>query len=299
MLGENVSQQVRQLIAENEPRQAATLLYESFKDKNEQLAKIALVQINHQKRLSDQVATGILSQSEINIEQAKINQALLYLADEHIRLFGGGQETPVADKKWLWRVALGVLGLLAIVLIFNWVIAEKPPATFDLEVRLHGPKGEQDVVQGGRANVRLGSDVPQAPQPLDANGKALFRKLSGEYLRDSVQLVYLPDNGLRYRVLRQSAATGAESRTIRFELAVVEDTTRLRLTLRDRKGPLANAQVTIDGKTVLVTDKNGYFEADIIKPSGGQVHLLVEKDGKRRFEQDITISPEFKTLPIQ
>jgi hypothetical protein len=57
--------------------------------------------------------------------------------------------------------------------------------------------------------------------------------------------------------------------------------------------------VTLDGKMVIVTDKNGYFEATLPKSSGAQVHLLVEKDGKRRFEQDITISSDFKTLPIE
>lgn len=300
MPDENINAQVRHLIAENEQRQAAELLYKSFSGKNEQLAKIALVQLNNLKRLSDQVATGILSQAEINIELAKVNQSLLYLADEHARLFENKRATKTSsNRKWLWTGVTALAGVAAVFWILARPGAEKTPATFDLEVLLHGPKGEQDLVQQGQVNVRLGSTVPQAPQPVDAGGKARFRELSGKYLHDSVQLVYFSNDGLRYRVLRQSAVTGAESRTIRFELAVMPDTTHLKMALRDRKGLMADAKVTIDGKTVLFTDKNGYFEADVIKPSGALVHLLVEKGGKRRFEQDVTISSEFKTLPVE
>lgn len=298
MAGENISARVRRLIAENELREAAALLYESFKDRNGQLAKIALVQINNQKRLSDQVAAGILSQTEINTEQAKLNRSLLYLADEHERLFEK-KTIHSAGRKWLLPAIAAVAGLLTIFLIIKWINKENTPAAFDLDIRLHGPKGEQDVMPGGRVNVRLGSAVPQAPQPLDADGRASFREFSGKYLHDSVQLIYFPNDGLRYRVLQQSAATAAQSRTIRFVVAPVPDTTLLQIAVRNKKGLLADAKVTIDGKTVVFTDKNGFFQSLILKAPGAQTHLLIEKNGKRLFEQDITVSSEFKTLPIE
>ena len=87
MAFEKLSDQIRQLIGENDQRQAAELLLRAFRDRNPTLFNIALVQQANIKKLADQNAAGILSPDEVNREQAKINVALLHLSDEHARLF--------------------------------------------------------------------------------------------------------------------------------------------------------------------------------------------------------------------
>ena len=72
------------------------------------------------------------------------------------------------------------------------------------------------------------------------------------------------------------------------------------MTLRDIKGrTISDAQITVDGNVHVTTDKHGYFRVDIAKPSGAQAHLVIEKQGKRLFGQEVTISPGLKTLSLE
>lgn len=296
---EQISAQIKRLVAENETRQAAERLLAQFQGRNEQLAKLALVQLNNLKRLLDQTAAGVLSQAEIGLEQNKINQALLYLADEHARLYESGKPAQTASRRpYAWLAGAAALALLAFGAYYLGGRPTAMPGSFDLEVRLHGPQGEQDPLRDGRVNVRLGQTTPQEAKTLDAEGRAWFRELGEKYVHDTISLIFFPGKG-RYQVISQSAYTAAESKTIRFTLDVLPENTLVRYALRGKKGPLSGATVTIDGKLTARTDEKGYFELAVPKAAGAQAHFLIEKDGKRLFEQDLTLSPEFNTLPVE
>lgn len=298
---QTLSGRVRQLIAENDQRQAAEMLLSAFRDKNAALANLALIQQANIKKLADQNAAGILTTDEINREQAKTNAALLHLADEHARLFEASQPGFALPRK-----GIGFALIIATLLLTGWLIASilksnSYPETFNLEVRLHEPDGEQTVIDEGRVNLRLGDIVPQEPQLLDRTGKAVFRELSRKYRGDSVHLLYFPARERRFKELEQSAVTATgKDQTIRFTLEFIPDTTLVEMTLFDANGQrIPGAQITIDGSLRCTSDENGYFQAAIPKASGATADFVIEKNGKRLFKQDLAISPGPKSIPVE
>ncbi len=301
MAFEKLSDQIRQLIGENEQRQAADLLAQALRDKNPALFNIALVQQGNIKKLADQSAIGILSTDEANRERAKINAALLHLSDEYARLFESSEV-----QRSLPRWVLPVAGLVVLVIVIGWFIKNASatphyPDTFDLEVRLHEPGGEQAVITEGQVNLRLNDDVPQEPHALDARGTAIFRVLSSKFRGDTIHLLYFPPRERKFTVAQQSALTATgENQTIRFTIQFLPDTTVFEATLRDTKGrPVKNAQITVDGNLRSTSDENGYFKVAIPKASGAVANFVIEKDGARRFVQDMTISPGHRLFPIE
>ena len=303
MAFEKLSDRVRQLIGENDQRAAANLLLQALRDKNPQLFNIALVQQANIKQLADQSATGILSPDEQHREQAKINVALLHLSDEHARLYEHTAPVSAMPRKAL----LAAAGLLALLLI-GWAVKKtalpSPPtlsATFDLVVVLHEPGGEERVIREGQVALRLGENLLQQRLALDAAGTATFRDLNGIHRGDSAHLLYFPPKDRPFRISRQSAATlTGQDQTIRFTLEYLPETTVYEVTLRDIKGrTISDAQITVDGNVHVTTDKHGYFRVDIAKPSGAQAHLVIEKQAKRLFGQEVTISPGLKTLSLE
>ncbi len=298
MVLEKLSDRVRQLIGENDQRAAVALLLQAFRDKNAELFNIALVQQANIKKLGDQSAAGILSTEERNREQAKINVALLHLSDEHARLFEGGNPGQTMPR-WIMLAAIALLALLLVGwLVKNTRSQPNYPSTFDLTVRLHEPGGEQKAIREGQVKLRLGEAEPQERHPLNDFGEATFRDLSEKYRGDSVQLLYFPDPPRRFKITQQSAAVlSGGNQAIDFTLEY-RDTTVFQATLRDTKGPVAGAQITVDGNLHATSDDKGYFEIAIPKASGALAHLLIEKNGQRKYAQKITISPGFHSLLI-
>jgi len=301
MTFEKLSDQVRQLIGENEQRKAADLLAQALRDKNPALFNIALVQQGNIKKLADQSAIGILATDEANRERAKINAALLHLSDEYARLF----ESSVG-KRNLPRWVLPVAGIVVVIVVMGWLIKNTSPTThypdtFDLEVRLHEPGGEQAVITEGQVNLRLNDDVPQEPHALDARGTAVFRVLSSTFRGDTIHLLYFPPRARKFTVVQQSAlTTTGENQTIRFTIQFSPDTTVFEATLRDAKGrAVKNAKITVDGNLHSISDENGYFKVAIPKASGAVANFVIEKDGVRRFVQDMTISGGHRLFPIE
>ncbi len=300
MLPVNISDRVRQFIGENDQRAAVALLLEAFRDKNAELFNIALVQQANIKKLGDQSATGILSTEERNREQAKINVALLHLSDEHARLFEDGSSGR-SMPRW---IILATIALVALVLV-GWLIKNNRsqpvyPETFDVTVRLHEPGGEQIAITEGQVNLRLGEAVPQDPHPLNATGEATFRDLSEKYRDSLVRLLYFPPRNRRFKITQQSAAVlSGQDQTIRFTLEFLPDSTPFEGSLRDPKGPLAGAEITVDGNLRTTSDEKGYFKIDIPKASGASAYFVIEKNGRRRYQQTVTISPGFHSIPIE
>lgn len=302
MANKTLSDRVRQLIAENEQRQAADILADAFRNKNTGLYNLAVIQQGNCKKLGDQSAAGILSTDEINREQAKINAALLHLADEHARLFEPVKPGISMARKRLWYALILVALALTGWLIARVVENSAYPETFNLEVRLHQPYGEQAAITDGEVNLRLGDAVPQEKHPLDASGVTIFKDLSSrKFQGDSVHLLYFPTKNQKFKVVDQSAVTTTgKDQTIRFTLEFIPDTTLVEMTLFDTNGKrIPGAQITIDGTLHCTSDAFGYFQAAVPKANGAIADFVIEKNGKRLFKQELAISPGPKSIPIE
>lgn len=303
MASEKVSDRIQQLIRENDPRAAADLLAQAFRDKNPQLFNIALVQQANLKKLADQSAAGILSPEDLNREQAKANAALLHLSEEHARLYEGvASPVPLGLPRW---VLLGIVIVLALVLI-GWLVKSalsdsNYPKTFDVEVSLYEKGNEASVVSEGEVNLRLGEAEPQNRQSLDATGKATFKEVSEKYRDSTVQLLYFPANSRRFKIGPPSASKlSGQKQLIRFPIEFLPDTTVFEATLRDSKGRrVAGAQITVDGNLHSMSDANGYFKLAIPKATGSTANLIIEKNGKRLHAQDVTLSSGYHEIPIE
>ena len=239
----------------------------------------------------------------MNREQGKNNAALLHLSDEYARLYESGH---AAKTKALPRWGYLAVAALMILLLIGWLLktvgtGKDVSETFALEVYLHDAASEEKAIQDGQVNVRLGETILQSRLPLDAQGRATFKELSEKFRGDSVHLLYFPPNNRRLKVSRQSSATlTGQNQTIRFALELLPDTTLFALTLRDAKGrAIPAAEITIDGNLHTRSDANGYFQVPVPKSSGTTALLVIEKNGKRIFEQDITLSSSHTRLRIE
>lgn len=303
MAFEKVSDHVRHLIRENDPRAAADLLAQAFRDKNPQLFNIALVQQSNIKKLADQSAAGILSPDEMNREQAKTNAALLHLSDEYTRLYEDAAPAPGTGlPRWVLPAAAAVLALVLI----GWLASKSlsstnSPKTFDVEVSLVEKGAESLAISEGEVNLRLGEAEPQERHPLDAVGKATFKDLSEKYRDSMVQLLYFPPRNRRFKIDLQSAATlTGQDQLIRFTMEFLPDTTVLEATVIDSKRQrIAGAQITVDGKIRTQSDANGYFQVIIPKAIGTELLFVVEKNGKPLSKQTLAIWAGHKEFPIQ
>lgn len=302
MAFEKVSDHVRHLIRENDPRAAADLLAQSFRDKNPQLFNIALVQQSNIKKLADQSAAGILSPDEMNREQAKTNAALLHLSDEYTRLYEGAAPAPgTGIPRWVLPAAAAVLALVLIGWLANKSLSStNSPKTFDVEVSLVEKGAESLAISEGEVNLRLGEAEPQERHPLDAAGKATFKDLSEKYRDSMVHLLYFPPRNRRFNVSQQSATTlTGRDQLIRFTVEFLPDTTVLEATLTDAKGQrIAGAQITVDGKIQTQSDANGYFQVIIPKAVGTELLFVVEKNRNRIFRQSLAIWAGHKEFSI-
>ena len=305
MAAEKISDQIRQLIQENDQRAAAELLTEAFRDKNSKLFDIAVVQLANIKKLSDLNAAGVLSFEEMNREQAKTNDSLLYLANEHARLFEGETSEPEnATPGWIWKASVALVAVLGILGLLKYTgISGNAPDSFDLELRLYEPGGEQKVITEGEVNIRLGEEVPRQPQKLNEEGSVVFRELSGRYRDSVVHLLYFPTvNSRRFEISNQNAAVikNKKRQTLRFEVAFLPDTTLFEALLRGSdQRVISGADITIDGNIHVTSDEKGYFKVPIPKASGEVANLVIEKNGKILLKQDVSVSSGFREIPIK
>lgn len=274
---------------------------QAFREKNQQLFNIALVQQANIKKLADQIATGILSPDEINLQQAKINAALLHLSDEHARLFEDGVRGTIAPRWMLWAgVALVALALI------GWLVQRGASTTdqpdFDLTVYLHEPDGEHLVINKGSVNLRLGETVLPYPQQLDFAGKATFKGVDGTYQDSVVALQYFPlQKERRFKITHQTVERlSGRKQDITFTLEFLPDTTVFQASLTDAKHKsISGAEITIDGNLHAVSDSAGYFSVDIPKPIGTMVYLVIKKNGKLLYKQDMPVTSDFQEIPIE
>ncbi len=301
---ENISEQVRRLIRENDPRAAADLLATAFRDKNQQLFNIALVQQANLKKLADQNAAGILSLDEVNKEEAKANAALLHLSEEYARLFEG-TDTPTDTKslpRWVLFAGAGIVGLVLIgFLAKGTLFSPNYPKTFDVEVSLYQKGNEAKAIAEGEVNLRLGEAELQSRLHLDAQGKANFKDLNEKYRDSVVQLLYYPINKDRQIKISGQGPTKltGKDQLIRFSLEFLPDTTVFEATIFGPNGKkITGAQITVDGTLHAISDENGYFKMAIPKLTGSAANFYIEKNGTRLYSLDVTISPGYHEIHI-
>lgn len=296
------SNDIKHLISESSLEEAAQLLAQHWQDKDASLHNLTLQVQERFHALKKEIALGVISRTDAELERAKITDALLYLTD---RLENPDMEVPrhlqrylkvdekKANRTWLLVVAGAVLLLL--VGYFSMQAAFKP-TDFDLKVFLHGPKGLPEPIVNAQVKLAFG-DYQLPPREVDAQGRVDFTDIPIKYADDSIRLILMD---LAYEVVRQSAPTAAQSNdgSITFELKPVVQWTNWRGTLKDADGkPIPNARLDIEsGLARATTNADGNFEVKVPRASGERVQVVAyNKDGEQVLNNSFILTEQVPT----
>jgi len=174
------------------------------------------------------------------------------------------------------------------------------PSGFDLEVQLSSAVGDKEPIKDGTVQVQFGQAEPLSPQEVDAKGRAFFKEISPEFEKDSIRLLYQPVVQRRWRITEQYPYTAAENKIIKFTIDFPPDNTSFMWSLRDKNDEgIVGATITFDGKYIIKTGSNGYFNITLPKPAGEKARFLIEKDGKVLMDKNVAIYPEYRRLYIE
>jgi DNA-binding transcriptional regulator YbjK len=291
MNSEQESAILRQLIADNQNKAAAERLSQWFADKSESRQDAALALLSRIQSLDSSVLGGLISQADADLERNRITKALLELSkqlDDTGEI--AGAPAPPGSKAWIFGVlAIVVAGMLYLALDKSGSKSAAPD-TFSLNVHVHGPGGEPDLITSGKIKLLLGA-YHSPVQDINSSGQAIFDEIPGKYLAEPVQAVPLE---MRYKVTGQSARTAQESRNITFTLAPIPDTTVVRgvvyLPGAGNK-PAAGAELDFNGgQATAVTDEKGRFQMAVPMATGKTAKLMIDYQHKNRYNRDLTVS---------
>lgn len=300
----NSSKDIKHLISESSLEEAAELLAQHWQDKDASMYNLTLQVQERLHALKKEMAIGVISRTDAELERAKITDALLYLTD---RLEDPELEVPRHLQRYLnveekkanrtWPLVVAGAALLLVVGYFSMQAVFKP-TDFDLKVFLHGPDGLAEPIVNAQVKLTFG-DYQLPPREVDAQGRVDFTDIPIKYADDSIHLILLD---APYEVVRQSAATAAQSKngSVTFELKPVVQWTNWRGTLKDASGkPVANATLDIEsGLARATTDTNGNFSVRVPRASGERVQVIAYVDGTPVLNNSFVLTEQVPT-PIQ
>lgn len=279
---------LRQLIADNQNKEAAERLYQWFEGKSASRQDAALALLNRIKALDDQVLGGLIAQADAELERNRITKALLELSKQ-LEETGEPteQETGSGSKAWIY----GVVAILAAGMLYLALDkSDKPaaPPEFTLTTHLYWGAGTLPVTEG-KIKLILG-DYHLPPKDINSEGEVVFANIDGRYFHDTIRMVPV---GSRYRILSQSAKTPRESQNITFKVEQMPDTTIVKGVVYlpgTENLPAAGAELTFDfGKGVGVTDGNGRFEIPVFSKPEKLVKLVIRYQDKQRYNKVILV----------
>ncbi|MBL7780886.1 MAG: hypothetical protein JNM22_06685 [Saprospiraceae bacterium] len=290
MTSEQTSATLRQLIADNQNKAAAELLYGWFEGKSASRQDAALALLNRIKALDSQVLGGLIAQADADLERNRITKALLELGKQLDETGEADMPEPAPESKaWIYGVIVILLAGMVYLAFDKRGSSTAPPETFNLQVHVHGPGGEADLITAGKIKLLLGT-YHSPIQDVNSNGQAVFTEIPGKYLAEPVQLVPMD----RYKVTAQSARSAQESRNLTFTLTPIPDTTLIRgMVYLPGPGNRPAAGATLDfngGQATALTDEKGRFQMAVPLAAGKTAPLMIEYQGKNRYHRDLTVS---------
>jgi hypothetical protein len=184
------------------------------------------------------------------------------------------------------NVAGPVAWIAAVMVLGAAVAAPAGGDTFTLAVRVHGPGGPSDVIQGGEVLVELGNDRRRAE--IGSVGLAVFPGVPVRFRTESVTVLPAVEGF-------EAAASGpvAVPASGAIDLALVPATyaTMVRGTVVDAAGrPVAGVALDFDsGRGLAVSDSFGTFTITLPVPPGTVLSLRAMRGGVTGYHDRITV----------
>ncbi|MFN7115576.1 MAG: hypothetical protein ACK4TA_02195 [Saprospiraceae bacterium] len=273
---------IKALIAESRLSEAVEALLVAWKNQDKQFYHLVLQIKERYHFLQNEIAKGVISQTDADLERARISDALLFLTDRldnpqaqlprHLQQYFGENLQKSKQKQYLILV---VSATLVLVLAFFFLQSYLKPADFNLKITLQAPANALANLAQQKVSLFFGHNL-FATQEMDSEGKAIFTDIPNKFLHDSVLLQL---DHPAYRIIGQSAATAAASGNggITFQLEPVTPNTHWRGTVLDAKGnAIPNAILDVEsGLARDTTDRNGNFALPVPKATGERVQVTI------------------------
>ena len=282
----NPIETLRQYIAESRQTEAIELLLKEWKGKDEALYDLSLQIKERYNFLQKELAQGVISQTDAELERAKITDALLFLTN---RLNNPKAEAPrhlqgflpaetIQKRTMVQWIVPSVISLLILTLGYFAIKNFMQPAAFDLKVYVHQAKNQGIPITTGKIQVRIG-EKPLTAQTLGADGRVIFMDIPYAYLQDSLHFIPVE---MPYQVASQSAWTAAQSKNVEVGLEPVTQWTTWRGKVTNAKGnPISGAKLEVEsGLAMGETDEQGNFAIKVPKTAGEQVQVMIYYQNK-------------------
>lgn len=277
---------LKQYLAESRQPEAIELLLKEWKERDEALYNL-IIQIKERYNfLQKEIAQGVISQTDAELERAKITDALLFLTN---RLNNPKAEAPrhlqdflpaetIQKRTMVQWIVPSVISLLILTLGYFTVKNFMQPAAFDLKIYVHPSKNQGEAITQGKIQVRIGGKLLGA-QAVGADGRVIFTDIPYAYLQDSIHIIPVE---MPYQVASQSAWTAVQSKTVEVGLESVVQWTTWRGKVTNAKGnPISRAKLEVEsGLATGETDEQGNFTIKVPKAAGEQIQVMIYYQNK-------------------
>lgn len=291
---------IKNYIAESQLPEAIEQLIQAWQGREQRLYNLTLQVKARYNFLQNEISKGVISQSDADLERARITDALLFLTDRlsnpqlelprHLQAYFS---TAKPNNRKTLLISAGILLLLIVAYSF-WQNASTP-SDFSLKMVLQAPPNSQEAIAHQTVQLFFGDNL-FGSQELDSEGKAIFTDIPNKFWQDSIH-IQLQNPG--FQILSQSAASAATSDkgSITFQLESVTQYTNWRGTVSDEKGkPVAQAILNIDsGLAMDTTDLQGNFQVQVPRASGERVQVMISYQGKT-YSHSFVLS---ESIPLQ
>jgi hypothetical protein len=291
---------IRQAIADSRLPEALALLTAAWQGQEERLQNLILHLQERYTFLQNEMARGVISQADAELERAKITDGLLFLtnrltnaqaeAPRHLQTI---LETPAKSKNRWMLYALTALILLVGSYFVMQLWSKPQPTAFDLKIRLQQPNNQP--ITTGKVELRIGERVFQA-RTVEADGRVIFENIPAALQHDSIHLIPLE---MPFKIIKQSATTFVQSENgnISLILEPVVEWTNWRGTVFDKNGEvLTNIKLDIEsGLASGTTDAQGNFRIRVPKATGETVQVILYTGQKQLYSRSFTLTESAPT----
>lgn len=291
-------EQIRRLIAESQLAEAIEALLETWQGKEEQFYSLTLHVKERYNFLQNEMARGVISQPDAELERAKITDSLLFLTNRltnaqveiprHLQVFL--DTTPIRPKTTTRWILYGIAALLLLAIGYFAIKGfEKPkPASFDLKIQVQ--QIDNQPITEGKIQLRIGGNVFPA-RSINSDGNVFFSNIPYLLQEDSIQLIPLE---MPFKIVNQSTTNFAQSDNGNINVTVepVTQYTDWRGTVFKKNGdPFPQVRLDVEsGLATGITDAQGNFAIRVPKAAGELVQVIIYQQNKQLYSHRYTLT---------
>ena len=254
--------ELKQLIADNQTRKVIQILLDVVKkaDDPELYNDVVLQSAKFQDYLREKAA-GTKSQEDLDIQKAKIDNALTYIVDRLPQ--GGSLKKPIASRQSLITLAVIIVASLALILYFLFShspTSSSPSSPFEFTISVLTSKlPDYPALTGASLQIKLNNRWDEAL--VDANGDADFKGIPPQFAGKPVPWRLVSKF---WEQLQDSVWLDGKSATVEARPNGVLG--KIAGTVRSAEGSefLAGVEIRLENSQHLaLSDEKGYFELAI------------------------------------